>query len=84
MKKNEFETMFKALTEAQKALISARETIVELKKERDFLVFLRKEELDKVQKLINEDTVYDVGDLMQIYGNAVHGPVCVSEDKKDE
>jgi transcriptional/translational regulatory protein YebC/TACO1 len=82
MKKNEFETMFKALTEAQKALISARETIAELKKERDFLVFLRKEELDKVQKLINEDTVYDVGDLMQIYGNAVHGPV--SEDKKDE
>ena len=82
MKKNEFETMFKALTEAQKALISARETIVELKKERDFLVFLRKEELDKVQKLINEDTVYNAGDLMQIYGNAVHGPD--SEVKEDE
>lgn len=74
MKGKEFEILFKELTKAQEELIKARDEVKDMKRNFDFLVFLRNEELSRLQRLVNREQFITPSELADIFGDAIKVP----------
>lgn len=74
MKGKEFEILFKELTKAQEELTKARDEVKDMKRNFDFLVFLRNEELSRLQRLVNREQYITPSELADIFGDAIKIP----------
>lgn len=74
MKGKEFEILFKELTKAQEELTKARDEVKDMKRNFDFLVFLRNEELSRLQRLVNREQFITPSELADIFGDAIRVP----------
>lgn len=74
MKGKEFEILFKELTKAQEELAKARDEVKDMKRNFDFLVFLRNEELSRLQRLVNREQYITPSELADIFGDAIKIP----------
>lgn len=74
MKGKEFEILFNGLTKAQEELTKARDEVKDMKRNFDFLVFLRNEELSRLQRLVNREQFITPSELADIFGDAIKVP----------